>query len=124
MSFTNVVGSGTTVGNIIDAQGYESITFEANLHEWVDGVYTPLIEDGDDAALSDAATVTSDYLVGTPAAVAAILISANTVSSIGYIGKKRYVRISLVASGVTSGGSVSSTVILGDAHRNPIPWNG
>jgi hypothetical protein len=91
----------TTVGNIIDTASFESATFVQFAGALTDGNYTLLIEDGDDAALADAAAVADDFLIGTEAAT--VISAANGISRIGYVGKKRYVRASVVSDTVTTG---------------------
>jgi hypothetical protein len=81
----------------------------------VDGTFTLLLEDGDDAALADAATVDSDFVVGTLPALSA----SDSAGSAGYVGKKRYVRASLVSTVVTSGGTVGVVAIKGHAASQP-----
>lgn len=104
----------TTAGNIIDTQGFESLEFLLHTGAWTDGTFTPLVEHGDAANLSDAAAVDDDDLLGTEAGAA--LAAANSSSRIGYRGSKRYVRLSVVSSGVTSGATVGATAILGHPH--------
>jgi hypothetical protein len=91
---TAVTANGTTVGEIIDTKDFESITFLLTLTARSGGDATPLIEDGDESDLSDAAAVADAFLIGTEAG--AKIDAANEVSKIGYVGKKRYVRLSSV----------------------------
>lgn len=110
-----ITSSTTTAGNIIDTQGFESLEFLLTIGTRTDGTYTPLIEDGADSGLSDAAAVADGYLLGTEAGAA--LTASNTMSRIGYIGGKRYVRLSVVSSGVTSGVAAAAAVaIKGNPH--------
>lgn len=104
----------TTAGIIIDTQGFESLEFLLHTGARTDGTFTPLIEHGDDPSLSDAAAVDDADLLGTEAGAA--LAAANSSSRIGYRGSKRYVRLSVVSSGVTSGATVGATAILGHPH--------
>lgn len=78
-----VLVSATT---ILDTVGSEalSVVFEAN------GTTTALsVEHGDDSGLSDAVAVPAQFLIGelTPSAAGAALV--------GYVGKKRYVRVTV-----------------------------
>jgi len=94
----------TTAGNIIDTAGFESLDFVLLAGTITTGVFTPVIEDGDDSGLSDAAAVADDFLIGTE--VAAVISGSGASDStrrIGYVGKKRYVRLSEVSSGTASG---------------------
>ena len=63
----------TTDGEIIDMQGFDSVTFLFQTGTVTDGDYTVLIQEGDDSGLSDntdvadAATITAAYTVLTDA---------------------------------------------------------
>jgi len=108
----------TTVGNIIDLAGFESVTFFQESGAYTDGSYTLLIEEGDDAALADAAAVADSSLVGTEADTA--ISAANAVSSIGYVGGKRYVRASVVSASVTTGATVGALAVIGSPRHAPV----
>lgn len=110
----------TTQGVIIDTKGYESWTLFLHSGTITDGVYTPLIEHGDDAALSDAAAVADADLLpsgtGQEAAIAFVAADDNAIKKIGYTGVKRYIRLSVVSTDVTSGGTIGAKVVLGHPH--------
>lgn len=118
LNTATISSSTTTNGNIIDTQGYNSLTFLLNVGARTDGTYTPLIRHGDDSGLSDAADVDDSDLVGTEAG--AVISAANTVKKIGYVGTKRYVRLSVVSTSVTSGATVGATAILSRPAVGPI----
>jgi hypothetical protein len=107
----------TTQGIIIDRDGFESLTFAFRASSYTDGDYLPLVEDGDEANLSDAVAVDDDFLIGTEAGAT---LSANGESKIGYNGGKRYIRISFVSSGTTTGATLDAVAILGHARSNPV----
>lgn len=108
----------TTVGDIIDTAGYESIEFLIQSATITDGVYTVKLEDGDDSGLSDAADVSSELVLGSlPAHVAA---DDNVVKRVGCISKKRYVRLSLVSTGTTTGGALGAVAVQGHPHSKPV----
>ncbi len=86
----------TTTGVIIDMQGFESLTFVMHTGVYALGDVTMLVEDDDDAGFGTAVAVPADLLVGTLADTT--LAVANRVSSVGYVGKKRYVRVSVVTA--------------------------
>ena len=101
-------------GEIIDTAGYESIEFLVSTGTWTAGTITPKLQDGDDSGLSDAADVASDFVVGSYVALGA----ANGVTRVGYVGKKRYVRLSAVsASANLQGGAIA---VLGSPHSAPV----
>ena len=91
-----VVSDNTTqVGLIIDTQCFHALTFFTSIGAIADAdaTFTFSIEDGDDAALSDAAPVDADkYLLGTLADMSFTQANANSVRQIGYVGVRRYVR--------------------------------
>ena len=106
----------TTVGNEIDMLGYEGITFFLFTGTLTDGSYVLLIEDSDTSG-SGYAAVSDTFLIGTE--VATTLTASDSVTSIGYVGKKRYVRASIVSSATTSGGTLGTLAVQGSPlHTN------
>lgn len=110
----------TTAGNIIDTQGYQSLEFVAFSATLTDGSYTPLIEEGNAANLSDASAVADGDLLGTEAGAAFALTNDNAVTRIGYRGQKRYVRLSIVSASVTTGGTIGAVVLKGHPTTGPV----
>jgi hypothetical protein len=106
----------TTAGNSIDLIGFEACTFVVELGARTDGTFLPLIQDSDDN--SSFADVIDQFLIGTEAG--AEINTANTIKTIGYVGKKRYVKLSLVSTSVTTGATASATAILGHSAANPV----
>ena len=113
-----ISSSTTTNGNIIDTQGYNGLTFLLNVGARTDGTYTPLIEHSDDSGLSGSAAVDDADLVGTEAGAA--ISTANTVKKIGYVGSKRYVRLSVVSTSVSSGATVGATAVRDRPAVGPV----
>jgi hypothetical protein len=108
----------TTVGVEIDTQGFESATFEIIVGARTDGTVTPLIQESDVSG-SYAGSVADDDLIGTEAQAA--LSAAQSRSIIGYVGKKRYVKLSLVSTLISSSGlTAGASAILGSARHNPV----
>lgn len=70
---------------IVDTQGYQSLTFSSAV---VNGT-TYALTHGEDSALSDGAAVPADYVVGQTA------YTAGGTGKVGYVGKKRYVQITV-----------------------------
>jgi hypothetical protein len=116
-----ISSSTTTAGNIIDTQGYEGLEFFIQSGARTDGTYTPLLEESDASDLSGSNQVADEDLVGLEADAA--IAAANTVKRIGYVGHKRYVRLSIVSTGVTSGATIGATAILGRPAVRPAPAN-
>lgn len=109
------------VGAIIDTKLFESLTLGLNLSNFTDGVYTMTIEHGDDPALSDTAPVTiaDDPKTLIPAIAANLLASAAGFSRLGYIGKKRFVRVTLTSTGVSTGADAYVVAIQANAQSGP-----
>ena len=116
LNIASIATSTTTAGSSIDTKGFESLTLFVELGARTDGTFLPLVQDSDDN--STFADVVDTFLIGTEAE--ASLNTANTVKSIGYVGKKRYVKLSIVSSSVTSGATVSATAILSNASKRPV----
>lgn len=121
---TSVAANGATVGNIIDTLGYESVTFVIKGETLTDGVYTPSIEEGNDPALADTAAAGTDYILDSYADSALQPTDDNKARTLGYTGMKRYVRLTLTASAVTSGGRVSANCVLGGPLDAPTATQG
>jgi hypothetical protein len=118
-AFSAAVSSNTTTsGAIVDRRGFRGVTFTVHAAAFTDGSYVPVIQDGDAADLSDAAAVADTYLIGTEAGAA--VDADNEVRTIGYTGKKRYVRLQLVSSGTTSGATISGLCLLSHPESGPI----
>jgi hypothetical protein len=100
----------TTVGAIIDTEGFEAIEFLILTKLITDGNYTVLLEEGDDSGLSDAATVDTEEVLG----LAAFTDDTddNAIARTGYIGKKQFVRLSIVSDATTTGVDIISAVAL------------
>lgn len=109
----------TTAGAIIDTQGFAANEFIMQSGTLTDGTYTPLIEDGDDSGLSDAAAVADDFLTNTEASAAFALTDDNAVKAIGYVGHKRYIRLSIVSASTSTGGTLGAVCVQGSQFRKP-----
>jgi hypothetical protein len=116
LNIASIATNTTTAGSSIDTKGFESLTLFFELGDRTDGTFLPLVQDSDDN--STFADVIDQFLIGTEAE--ALLNTANTVKSIGYVGKKRYVKASIVSSAVTSGATASATAILANAAKRPV----
>lgn len=89
------------VSAIIDTLGYRATEFLLVIGALVDADadFTVLVEDGDDSGLSDAAAVADNHLLGveSPEGTGAGFVFDDDASleQIGYIGDKRYVRMTV-----------------------------
>jgi len=110
----------TTNGDIIDTAEYGSLLFVIQSGTLTDGTYTVLIHEGDESNLSDAAAVADADLTNTEASASFAATDDNTVTKIGYVGSKRYVRLSLVSASTSSGGTLGAIAIQGSPITAPV----
>jgi hypothetical protein len=109
------------VSEIIDLANRESVLFLIATGTLADAnaTFTALVEDGDDAALSDNASVDDAYLVGTETTASFAFGDDDEVRKIGYIGPKRYVRLTITPAGNTGNAPISAVAVLGGARKKP-----
>ena len=90
------------VSTILDTANFGSAEFVGIFGTNTDAnaTFTVLVEDGDDASLTDAAAVADEYLLGVEA-MGLDFADDNKVWKIGYVGPKRYVRVTVTPSGNT-----------------------
>ena len=120
LTATAVSTNTTTVGAIIDLQDRDACEFVIHASGYGAGTYTPLIETGDEANLSDAAAVADTHLLGTEAGAA---LTANGVSKVGLVAHsgKRYARLSIVSTGTggsPNGVTISASAVIGPLNRS------
>lgn len=84
------------VSTILDTAGFGSAEFVGifGTNTDADVTFTVLVEDGNDSGLSDNAAVDDIYLLGVEA-MGLDFADDNKVFKIGYIGPKRYVRVTV-----------------------------
>ena len=99
IALTAVANGEDVAGTAIDRQGSDGLEIIFQVGAYTDGSVTPLIEESDDDSTYTA--VADADLTNTEASAA---LTAAGVSSIGYVGFKRYVR----ATAVTAAGSTLS----------------
>lgn len=110
------------VSNIIDTLGFNSLTLVLHVGDWsdVDATCTVLVEHGDNSALSDAAAVSDAMLSGgTEAGMAPTFADDNTCCKLGYIGDKRYVRMTLTPIANAGAFFMSGIAVLGNSIAHP-----
>lgn len=94
------------VSQIVDLAGFGGMMFAINIGANTDtnATFAALVEHGDEANLSDAAAVPDSQLTGTEAAAGFTAADDdNATRKIGYVGPKRYVRLTITPSGNDSG---------------------
>ena len=118
VDFGTIATDTTTTGNVIDTQGFESVTFGLITGTVTDGDYTIALLDSADNTTYTA--VTDANLLGTEAGAS---FTADTdddsISKLGYIGIKRYVRADIVSANTTSGAVIGAYCMLGNPKSGP-----
>jgi len=112
------ITTGTVVGEIIDTSGFESIEFVVQSGSINDGTYTLILEEGDDAGLSDATVVSTDETLGVLTGF--IATDDDKTIRVGSMGKNRYQRLSILAASSTGVNEFSAVAILGHPHTAPV----
>lgn len=101
------------VSQIIDRANFAGLAFLIALGSIADSdaTFAVLVEDGDDSGLSDAAAVADTYLLGTEALAGFQFDDDNETRKIGYIGAKRYVRLTITPSNNASAALLSAIAV-------------
>lgn len=104
------------VSAIIDVRGAKSVLLGILTGILADAAatFTPLLEEGDDAALADAAAVADADMIsqtsGTAPETAAAFTQAHDsqVRKLGYIGSKGYIRLTITPAGNASSAPIAA----------------
>lgn len=110
------------VSQINDKFGFGSSEFFAltGINTDADATFTLLFEDGDAANLSDHAAVADEYLLGTEALASFTFADDNKIFKIGYIGPKRYQRVT-ITPGNNAAGDIYLAGMWLNGHPNSAP---
>lgn len=112
------------VSAIIDTAGYESVEFAlvTGTNTDTNATFAVTVDEGDAANLSDAVAVTNSKLIGTLAEAGFTFADDNEARKLGYIGNKRYVRLTVTPSGNDSGNIfIAGVAALGNSRSKPTP---
>ena len=110
------------VSAIIDTVGYGGLEFAictGTLAD-ADATFTVLVEHDDAANLASAAAVPDSALLGTESAASFTFASDGVTKKIGYIGTKRYVRLTITPGANTGNAPIAAMAILGFPHMAPV----
>lgn len=110
------------VSQIIDTAGFDSLAFLLALGSLADAdaTFAVTMDHGDAANLSDAAAVASTDLVGTLAGASFIFSDDDVVKKVGYIGAKRYVRLTITPANNTGAWLIAVIALQGGASKSPV----
>ena len=109
------------VSQIIDRQGFGSLEFliaTGSIAD-ADATFTVLVEEGDASDLTGGNAVADADLLGTEALAGFQFDDDNEVRKIGYVGNKRYVRMTVTPVGNASAALLSAVAVLGHPSLTP-----
>ena len=103
------------VSAIIDRLGFDALTFvvQTGTLADADATFAITMHEGDDASLSDASAVAATDLVGTLSAANFTFAADGKCFKVGYIGRKRYVRLTVTPTNNAGNAPLSACAILG-----------
>lgn len=110
------------VSSIIDTRGYGSVEFVilSGTQTDANATFAVTMDEGDAANLSDASAVAAADLLGTYALAGFQFDDDNKTRKIGYVGNKRYVRLTVTPSGNDAGNAfVAAVAVLSHANLGP-----
>ena len=109
------------VGAIIDRLGYDSLTYLIQTGTLADAgaTWTVLLEESDDSGMSGANAVADIDLIGTEALAGFNQATDLKCLKLGYVGNKRYTRLTITPSGNASAAPISSMALLGRPYQRP-----
>lgn len=110
------------VSAIIDRKGYQSLALVlvTGTNTDTNATFTVLVEDGNNSGLSDNVAVADNELNGTEVLAGFQFDDDNECRKIGYVGSKRYVRVTVTPVGNDSGNIfIAGVAILGNPDIGP-----
>lgn len=114
-------GNTPQVGTIIDRAGYDGVEYVImpGLLEDAGATWTALLEESDLLAMGDATAVADKDLLGTEALASFIQTDDSKCFKLGYVGSKRYTRLTLTPANNASNAPVAAFCHLGFPNVAP-----
>lgn len=109
------------VGQVIDNQGYNSLEYVILAGSLADAdvTFTVLLEESDAADMSGGNAVADKDLLGTEVLAGFQFDDDNEPRKLGYIGSKRYTRLTVTPVGNASAALVSAVAVQGPLQLPP-----
>ncbi len=119
ISPVSVADNTAQVGQAVDRKGFESVTYAIATGSIADAdaTFTVLLEESDDN--SSYTAVADADLIGTEALAGFQFDDDNECRKLGYIGAKRYTKLTITPVANASAALVSAVAILGHAAIKP-----
>ena len=110
------------VGQIIDIQGFGSLEYLINTGSLgdADATFTALLEESDASDMTGATAVADSDLLGTELLAGFQFDDDNEVRKLGYIGSKRYTRLTITPAGNASAALIGAVAVLGHPAIRPV----
>ncbi|BBE74568.1 hypothetical protein [Oharaeibacter diazotrophicus] len=110
------------VGAIVDRLGYDSVSYviQTGVLADADATFAVLLEESDASDMTGAAAVADADLLGTEAAASFTYADDGAVKTLGYIGSKRYTRLTVTPTGNSGSAPISALAILGHPASAPV----
>ena len=121
ISPVSVADNTALVGQVVDKSGFESVTYliaTGSIAD-ADATFTVLLEESDAANMTGATAVADADLLGTEVLAAFRFDDDNETRKLGYIGSKRYTRLTITPVGNASAALVSAVAVLGHPQIAP-----
>jgi hypothetical protein len=112
------------VSAIIDTLGYESLelVLVTGTNTDADATFAVLVEDSDASDMAGNVAVADTFLLGTEVGAAFTFADDIECRKIGYVGNKRYVRMTVTPSGNGAGNIfLAGVAVLGNSRSKPTP---
>lgn len=121
ISPVSVADNTAQVSQIIDRRGFDSCTFVIATGSLADAdvTFAVLLEESDDSGFSTSNAVADADLLGTEALAGFQFDDDNECRKLGYVGGKRYLRLTITPSGNASAAVLCAVAILG--HPSLVP---
>ena len=121
ISPVSVADNTAAVSQVIDRQGFTALMFAIALGAIADADTTMavLVEHADISDMTGAVAVPDAELNGTEAAAGFQFDDDNETRKIGYVGNKRYVRLTITPANNASAALIAAVALLGGASDAP-----
>ena len=122
ISPVSVADNTAAVSQVIDRQGFTALMFAIALGAIADADTTMavLVEHADISDMTGAVAVPDAELNGTEAAAGFQFDDNNETRKIGYVGNKRYVRLTITPANNASAALIAAVALLGGASDAPV----
>lgn len=121
LSPVSVADDTAQVCQVIDRAGYESLEYVIATGSIADAdaTFTVLLEESDDSGMSGATAVADADLLGTEVLAGFRFDDDNETRKLGYIGKKRYTRMTITPALNLAAAVICVVAILGNPLNAP-----